>query len=193
MGSTEKTKVRRFRMTNKLDTKMIYIGIDGGLNGGIACINESQKVQILKVMPVIKMKGKTEFDINGIVNFFKSLPKDSLVVLEKAAPRPISGKRACFMTGAGYYLIQGILSSLDISYEIVTPQRWQKELLKGLKANDTKQASIMFCQRKFPGVDLTPTERSTKAHDGLSDALCIALFSYRLNSTRLINEAANVK
>jgi len=139
-------------------------------------------VTALDIMPTIKLNGKNEFDIFGIVNIFKEkYMKDTIVILEKAAPRPISGKRACFMTGGGYYLMQGILSSLNIPYEIVTPQLWQKTLLKGLKENTTKEASIKFCQQRFPYIDLTKPGRSKKPHDGLADALCMALYCLRIN------------
>jgi hypothetical protein len=158
-----------------------YVGIDNGLSGAIAVLDEEQNVKFKFVMPVMKGK-KTEYDVwalAGIFQTLKSLGK-IYVVLEKAAVRPVSGKRACFMTGGGYYLMQGILSALVISYEIVQPRLWQKELLKGLH-KDTKTASIMFCKRKWPEIDLTPTEKARKPHDGIADALCMALYCYRLN------------
>jgi len=93
----------------------------------------------------------------------------------------VSGKRACFMTGFGYGIIQGLLGALKLSYEIVSPNDWQKEILKGLNTGDTKKDSIMFCKRKWPNEDWTPTERSTKDHDGLCDAACMSVYCYRLN------------
>jgi hypothetical protein len=159
-----------------------FIGIDGGLNGGISIINENQDVIFKDVMPVIK-GSKTEFDIYGIVKMITNNISNEKVfcMLEKAAPRPISGKRACFMTGGGYYLLQGILTTLGISYEVVNPTEWQKEIFKGLNYDDTKQASVMFCQRKWPTLKFTATERSSKAHDGITDSLCIALYCLRKN------------
>ena len=56
-----------------------------------------------------------------------------------------------------------------------------KKVLK-YTGNDTKAESILFCKRKFPNVDLTPTERSKKPHDGLSDALCMAYYSFLINN-----------
>lgn len=160
-----------------------FIGIDGGLNGGISTIDEQQRVMDKRVMPVHRGK-KTEFDINSIVILFKDIKnyKEPIyVMLEKAHPRPISGKRACFMTGGGYYLLQGILSALDFSYEVVNPTEWQKDIFKGLNYDDTKQASAMYCQRKWPTLKFTATDRSTVIHSGISDSLCIALFCLRKN------------
>lgn len=162
----------------------IYVGIDGGLNGSIVVLDETQAVLHKWVMPTIKVKGKKEFDVQEIVDIFVRLKsqygKYIYVVLEQAHVRPISGKRACFTVGGGYYLIKGILTSLGISYEIVPPKKWQKELLAGL-GSDTKAASILYCKNKWPQVKWTATERSTKAHHGLTDAAALAVYSFRRN------------
>lgn len=159
---------------------MWYIGIDNGLNGGIVCIDNEQKIVWKKTMPVIKDKGKTEYSIYEIIKLFEEVvvPEKVKVHLEKAYVRPISGKRACFMNGYGYGLIQGILESLNLSYEIVTPQTWMKNLEINSKNG---KGSILFCQRKWPKEKWCATERSKKPHDGLTDAACLALYCYRMN------------
>ena len=163
-------------------TKVIYVGIDNGLNGGIVAIDNNQEVVDKMVMPTIKLKRR-EFDVRQIIIFFRNLMArfDKIyVVLEKSHVRPVSGKVACFTTGFGYGMFQGILGTLKISYEIVGPKVWQRKLLKDL-SGDTKEASIMFCKHKWPEEDWTPTERSRKAHDGLTDAAAMAIYCYRLN------------
>lgn len=158
----------------------LFVGIDNGLNGGIACLNNNKTATVWK-MPVIK-GTKTDYDIREIIKIIKTFKRGKCyIVLEKAHPRVVSGKRACFMTGYGYGLMQGLLSALDIPYMVVTPQAWQKEILSGITEKDTKVASIKFCQKMFPNVDLTPTERSVKPHDGISDALCMAEYCFRIN------------
>ena len=170
-------------MGERVEKMTIYIGIDNGLSGGISVIDENQKVLQKHIMPTIKIKNKNVFDVQGIINIFRSLKTftdDIKVMLEHAHVRPISGKRACFTTGFCYGLMQGILEGMNISYEIVNPKVWQKDIFQGT-VSDTKDASILFCQRKWPDVDWTATERSNKAHDGLTDAVCIALYGYRQN------------
>ena len=162
----------------------IYVGIDNGLSGAIVAINSNQNVIEKWIMPVTKGKGGTQYNLNGIIDIMlqlKSHKGNIFVMLEKAHVRPVSGKRASFMTGYGYGVMQALLTSLKLPYEIINPSVWQKEILIGLNRDDKKQASIMFCQQKFPDVDLTPTERSKKPSDGLSDALCMAVYCYRKN------------
>ena len=162
----------------------IFVGIDNGLNGGIVIIDDAQVVLHKYVMPTIKVKGKNEYDVNEVVNIFAKLKSqygtEIHVALEQAHVRPVSGKRACFTTGGGYYLMRGVLTSLGISYEIVPPKKWQKELLAGL-GTDTKAASIMFCKQKWPHVKWTATDRCTKAHDGLTDAAGLSVIAFRHN------------
>ena len=158
-----------------------YIGIDNGLSGGITVIDENQKIIESIVMPVIKGK-KTEYDIGKIVIFFQDFhePSNVYVCLEKAHVRPISGKRASFMTGYGYGLMQGILECCGMSYGIVSPNEWMKDILKG---NDTKdkKGSILWCKRKYPRQDWRATDRSKKMHDGKTDSCALAVYCFRMN------------
>ncbi len=164
---------------------MMYIGVDLGLSGGIVILDENQRVIHKYVMPIIKIKGKSEYDIKTIVQILQGIAIPAAIddikvyaVLEKSHVRPISGKRACFTNGFGYGLMQGILESIGISYEIVKPQTWMKEL--EIDSKD-KKGSILFCQRKWPDVDWRATERCTKVHDGLTDGAGLALYCYRRN------------
>ena len=168
---------------------MYYLGIDNGLNGGLVLIDENEMIIQKHVMPFIQGKKK-EFDVTEINNIIHRMSvlssrenEKPYGFLEEARVQPVSGKRASFTTGLCYGMFQGFLTAYEIPYEIVAPKTWQKELLKGL-ASDTKVASIMFSQRKYPKVDWTPTERSRKAHDGLTDACCIAIYGKRMKGDK---------
>lgn len=160
----------------------VYIGVDNGLSGGISAIDENQNVLFSRVMPIIQGKGKS-YDLNTISNIFNKFDIDGeiFVVLEKAHVRPISGKRACFMTGYGYGALQGVLSALNIPYEIIRPKDWQQDILMGINTGDTKKDSILWAKKKYPKLDLKATERCTKDHDGKTDSLAMAVYCYRRN------------
>lgn len=159
----------------------LYVGIDPGLSGGVVALNDRQEVVYNNIMPVIKGK-KTEYNIQDIIYMFDTFHHyDNIyVVLEKQHPRPISGKRACFMTGYGFGMLQALIEKEKFSYEIINPTVWMKEIFKGMDTKD-KKASVMFCKRKWPKIDWTATERSKKEHDGKTDAACLALHCYRRN------------
>jgi len=160
--------------------KMIHVGIDGGKKGAISVLSENGLVIHKWMMPVINGKKK-EYDIVEINRIFKQLQDDYIemnVILEQASIMPINGRIAIASVHFCYGFMQGILTSLKIPYQIVRAREWQVVVLKGLNTKDTKQASIMFCQRRYPKIDFRATERSKNISDGLTDATCMAYFSF---------------
>jgi hypothetical protein len=160
----------------------LLIGIDNGVNGGIACINRNKEIMFKYVMPVFKGSGsKKEYDIQGIIKILNKVQIQNtsvLVILEKAQAMMRDGKTQAFKTGYGFGVIEGVLVALKIPYEVVAVKTWQRHMLSGISTN-TKTASIQFCKRQWPDIDLTATEKSRKDHDGMSDALCIAEYGRR--------------
>jgi len=167
----------------------LFIGIDNGLNGAIVAIDDLQRIVYKGTIPILKLGKKKEYDIRAITYILDNIPDAHArvqgtqvhAVVEKALIIPVSGRLSLFSTGFCNGMMQGILSALGISYEVVAPKEWQKEVLKGMNTKDTKQASIMWCKRKYPEEDFTATERSTKDHDGICDALCMATYCLRMN------------
>jgi hypothetical protein len=160
----------------------LYLGIDNGLHGAISLINDKEEIIEIYPMPIIKGE-KTEFDIVMLNELFQELfhrhvGDEIHIFLEKAHARPISGVKQCFVTGFGYGIMQAILTAYGRGFELIEPKRWQKEIFKGLNMDNTKEASIMFCKRKYP---LTAFSSYGKAFtDGLTDATCIALYGKRM-------------
>ena len=153
--------------------KKIIIGIDPGVGGGIAIINEEHQVITKIVMPVIG-KSKKAYDINEIAKFLEQYKNNSIAIIEKQQPQFRDGKKQSFKTGYGYGVLQATLTTLQIPFTIVAPKTWQKKVFEGIPNEDTKTSSIMFCKRKWPKENWLATERSKKCHDGLTDAACIA-------------------
>jgi hypothetical protein len=161
---------------------MIYCGIDNGMQGGLAAINEYQEIIGLVVMPIIKGK-QSEYDLEKVKQIFKKwleIDNQLFIVLEKFQVTPILGRKAAFISGKGYGEMRGLLAGLGLNFEIVQPRTWQKEIFQGSNG-DTKQAAIQFCKNKFNGISLKQTERCTKDHTGLADSLCMAVYCYRKN------------
>ena len=57
---------------------------------------------------------------------------------------------------------------------------WPEAILttKQVLSHDTKAASVAYVREHFPGVELVPP-RAKKPHDGLADAVCIAVWASR--------------
>lgn len=159
----------------------VYIGIDGGLDGGISVLNEWGEIMFLWKTPVLNGKKK-EYDIKEIVKLLSMLnDKHHHTInayLEQPLIHPVCGKKSIASTHYCFGLFQGILSALEIPYVVIRAKDWQKEVLKGFNQADTKQASILFCQRKFPNSDFRASTRTVKVNDGLTDATCIAYYCF---------------
>lgn len=157
----------------------LFIGIDNGKKGGIAIIDENQQVVLLMPIPLISAGGKDQYDISTLNKVFNDLPDPMVFAcLEKAYTLPLNGCKQNFVTGYQFGIIEAILTSNKVSYEVVSAQTWQKDIFMGQTVEDTKQASILFCKKKWPDIEL---KVGTKDSDGLSDALCMAVYCFRKN------------
>jgi len=153
-----------------------YIGIDNGKSGGIVAIDEHSRVIKKTVMPLITGSGKKKvYDVNAIADYLKQLDPH-LVVLERVFCMPTIPRGTAMSLGHCLGMMEGICASLQFPYIIVHPKEWQKTVLKGMDRSDTKVASIQFAKHMWPKVSWTATARSTKMHDGLTDAACLALY-----------------
>lgn len=160
---------------------MIYVGIDNGLKGGITIINEKEEIIICTPMPI----KNNQYNITAIQALLEKIIEEQeiiLVGLEKSHTMPINGAKANFTNGYNYGIIITLLELLNLPYKIILASHWQKALLDKEKHANTKIASIKYCQNKYPEYDFTPTPRSKKPSDGLTDSLCIAIYTKRTDN-----------
>ncbi len=158
----------------------VYIGVDLGKAGAIVAIKNG-KIILKIIMPVINStKTRKEYNLPEIANIFRKLKNDNknlIVSLEKNLIHPVSGRLSVASTSFCAGIMQGILTALKIPYIIVSPKIWGKVIFIGMDHKDTKLASITYCSRLYPEEDFRATNRCTKIHDGITDALCLAKYS----------------
>lgn len=141
---------------------MTYIGIDPGKKGGMAVLEEG-------IIFAISFDPQKYYDTLSTCD-----PKQTIVCLEHVWGRPTDGGKQAFVFGENYGWIQGVLFSLGIPYQIVSPQKWQSEF--GVA---DKNSSIEICKRLHPGINLKRTAKSKKDDDGMSDAALLAEYARR--------------
>lgn len=143
---------------------MIFIGIDPGKDGAMAFI--SDVVSDVVIVP---------YDPEVYRNFLKKFhSKTAKACLEHVGAMPGQGVTSMFSFGENFGYIKGLLEAFEIPYELVRPQRWKKEF--GIS---DKNQSIEVCKRLFPGTNLKRTPRCKKDHDGMAEALLMALYCKR--------------
>lgn len=158
---------------------MRILGIDPGLDGGIAMMDGSRLV--IEQMPTTGGK-KRSVDGGSLCVLLRGWIIDKPiehVFLERVGAMPGQGVTSMFSFGEGYGVIKGVLSALHISYSLLSPQKWQNAI--GIpKSTDTKGAAATRAAQLFPGVDFRASARCRKPHDGMVDAALIAAYGVRV-------------
>jgi crossover junction endodeoxyribonuclease RuvC len=160
---------------------VIYVGIDPGLTGAVAAIFPTGAVQTWDA-PTAWDGKKNRLLISDMRKILKTIvaagdPRDRpdlaiRAAIERVHSMPEQGISSAFSFGEGFGYWQGLLSGLEIPFDLVTPQAWKKALLAG--AAKEKDASRIRAQQLFPTADLR-----LKKHHGRAEALLIAEYRRR--------------
>lgn len=160
---------------------MIYIGIDPGLSGGIAFINENDLLPF--ATPVI---GGKDYDVQAMKQILQQWKSTGSLfcTIENQISMPGQGLTSTLATGKGFGIWLGLLAGLEVPFQVISAKQWQNKLFTGTSPKlDTKARSEIVAKRLFPAADFRKSDRATKAHDGLTDAACIAEYGRRTHHT----------
>lgn len=149
--------------------KTLFIGIDPGKSGGIACIDTESGV-----VYTVQYNDKAIIDMCR-EECWNGRTEHIMCCLEKVGARPGQGVVSMFNFGLNVGYIKGVLEAFRIPYQEITPQKWKKEF----SLNSDKAASADVCRKLFPNISLLATERSKKPHDGMAEALLMAEYARR--------------
>lgn len=159
---------------------MIYIGIDPGLTGGMAAIDEHSTPIFVGAFRSVA----GEFDAHQFADVLTDIriqlggPAKWMAALEKVHAMPGQGVSSMFKFGSVFGAIKGVLAAKAIPYELITPQAWMKIMFAG-ENSEGKERGKSVAQRLFPEVILRETPRCRTNHSGMSEALLIAEFLRR--------------
>lgn len=156
------------------------IGIDPGLDG--ACVLLAGGDPLFFDTPTLNVgKGKVvrrvyaEQQMAAKVRSIRREYAELTAILEQVHSMPGQGVRSMFTMGTGYGLWLGILSALEIPFQVVTPQRWKGMLMDG--QGKEKDASRARAMQLFPSAS---EWLSRKKDVDRADALLIAEYGRRL-------------
>jgi len=153
---------------------MRIIGIDPGLSGGIAIL-EDNKIKILFDMPVMPDGKKNKRQLNSalLVKLIKDnieILENTIMVVEQVNAMPGQGVTSMFNFGQTFGAIKGICAALGLPIFFVRPAKWKKhfELI-----NSSKDASRTKAIEMYPSI----SEQLSKKKDvNKSDAILIARY-----------------
>ena len=153
---------------------MKIIGIDPGLNGAIAVLQDNKVKEIfdVPVMPEGK-KNKRQLNSAQLVKLLKDIISDNeeiVVIVENVSAMPGQGVTSMFNFGQTFGAIKGISATLKLPIYFVRPSKWKKhfDLI-----NSSKDASRTKVIEMYPSF----AEKLSKKKDvNKSDAILIARF-----------------
>ena len=162
---------------NNFQMNKLILGIDPGINGGIVAIDKEKNIIDAQPIPTI-IDGKF-VDISAL-NWLIVNCNPIHTYIEKVSAMPKQGVVSMFNFGKTCGIIEALVIANKISCTMVTPQAWQKVMHEGLdKALDSKVRSEIIFKRLYPADHLKASDRCKKNHDGMVDALMIALYGHK--------------
>jgi len=154
----------------------LYIGIDPGVSGAIAAIDQKQNVLLLKDWPgdeigaadiIRKLVRDYDADIKAALEKAQAVPGQATITKGKFGGGP--SPRSQFKFGTNFGIWRGVLAAFQIPFGLPHPKTWQKGVLA--KAQDKKPA-MAAASRMFPKAEIYGPRGGKK--DGRADALLIA-------------------
>ena len=162
---------------------MKIIGIDPGLSGAIAILENNQVINIFEI-PVMSEGKKNKRQLNSalLVSLLKENINNSeevAVVVEQVNAMPGQGVTSMFNFGQTFGAIKGICAALDLPIFFVRPSKWKKhfELI-----NSSKDSSRTKAIEMYPKLS---NQLAKKKDVNKSDAILIARF---FSETRFTEE-----
>ena len=153
---------------------MRIIGIDPGLSGGIAILDDLKIFDIYD-MPIMSegKKNKNQLNSAQLVNIIKKnlIPNgNTFLIVEQVSAMPGQGVTSMFNFGQTFGSIKGICAALNLPIFFVRPAKWKKhfDLI-----NSSKDASRTKVIEMYPSI----SPRLSKKKDvNKADAILIARY-----------------
>ena len=153
---------------------MRIIGIDPGLSGGIAILDDLKIFDIYD-MPIMSegKKNKNQLNSAQLVNIIRKnlIPNgDTFLIVEQVSAMPGQGVTSMFNFGQTFGSIKGICAALNLPIFFVRPAKWKKhfDLI-----NSSKDASRTKVIEMYPSIS---SRLSKKKDVNKADAILIARY-----------------
>jgi crossover junction endodeoxyribonuclease RuvC len=153
---------------------VIVLGIDPGLNGGLALVVGPHPCAILAVsdVPTTGEKARRRVDVAKVMSFIRQHLPDHAII-ERAQAMPDQGSSSGFIYGRAVGALEACVDSLSIPQTIIEASAWKKALgLIRRGKEDSRQRAIKL----FP----TVRQFERKLDHNRAEAALIAWYGIRL-------------
>lgn len=160
-----------------MDTNTITVGVDNGISGGLVALGPLSHIIAMLPMPSKKARKGNEIDICEVWRWIAALESPTTIVIEEPGGSK-SAKAATSMAGS-FHSLRAMCELKKLRWHRVTPQAWQKVMLPGCKAGETKPRALAAVKALWPDESFLASERCKVPHEGLVDAALIAEWARR--------------
>jgi hypothetical protein len=159
---------------------LLTVGIDPGLTGAVAILDQSNQVVALADLPIIRDLSLAWVDGPALHSIILTAldGRGAGAVVERVSSMPGQGIASAFKFGVGFGSVLSVLQVMRLPITLVSPAVWKRA--HGLGKD--KHASLHKARLQYPTAEL----RLAK-HHGRAEALLIA--RYALNLMRGSHEA----
>jgi len=156
---------------------MTTIGIDPGLTGAIAVLDDEGVVRCLYDMPMVARSTGRVLEVSAPAAVVMLRPDPEIfhwrgiqVWVERVGPMPKQGVTSVWSFGRSLGVLEGVLAALGLPYHLVAPAKWKRH--HGLIGRDKDCARTLVLQQHPSLAD----RLSRKKDIGRAEAILIAQY-----------------
>jgi hypothetical protein len=152
----------------------VIVGIDPGIKGAAAVIDNAGKMADVIDLPTLKVNGdRREIDTVALFEWLRRQVKPRRIIIEHVHSMPHDGHVGAFRFGMAFGMIRAICARVTPDIELVAPAVWREYF--DLIGKD-KEASRLMAIRLFPDM----FDKLTRKMDHQrAEAMLIAWFGAR--------------
>lgn len=147
---------------------MRMLGVDPGLGGALALVDDELGLTVIQDMPVVQV-GKTRVVSEGMLREVIRDLNPNHALVERVHAMPKQGVVSSFNFGMGYGLVRGVLAGLGVPVALITPMQWKRAMHMGADKSEAR----VIAARLFP---LNAKDFSRVRDDGRAEAALLALY-----------------
>lgn len=130
--------------------KMIILGIDPGLSGGLCLLKgvAGQKPEIVDCVdvPTTGDGSKRRVDVHAVLSFIQQAGPPDKAFIERAQAMPDQGSSSGFNYGRAVGALEACVVGLDVPLQVIESTAWKKAhgLIKREKEDSRQRAIMLF-------------------------------------------------
>jgi crossover junction endodeoxyribonuclease RuvC len=148
----------------------LTIGIDPGLSGAVAVLDQAGDLVSVTDLPVIRDLSLAWIDGGSLQSIILDAlqGRQARAIVERVSSMPGQGVASSFQFGVGFGSVLSVLQAMHIAIEFVTAAVWKKSYGLG----KDKHASLHKARLLYPTAELHLAK-----HDGRAESLLLARYA----------------